>query len=99
MRGAARDVEQHLAPDHQLGQAALAGALAVDRRDLLAAPQHRDAVGDVEHLVQLVRDQDDRRAARDERAQNAEQLVDFLRRQHRGRLVEDQDARVAGTAP
>ena len=58
-----RDVEQHLAADHQLGEAALARALAVDRRDLLAAPQHRDAVGDLEHLVQLVRDQDDRRAA------------------------------------
>ena len=36
---------------------------------------------------------------RDERAQHGEQLVDLLRRQHRGRLVEDQDARVRGTAP
>ena len=33
--------------------------------------------------------------ARDERAQHGEELVDLLRRQHRGRLVEDQDARVA----
>ena len=32
---------------------------------------------------------------RDERAQHGEQLVDLLRGQHRGRLVEDQDARVA----
>ena len=95
MRGAARDVEQHLAAHHQLGQAALAGALPVDRRDLLAAPQHRDAVGHLEHLVQLVRDQDHRGAAGHERAQHGEQLVDLLRRQHRGRLVEDQDARVA----
>ena len=31
MRGAALDVEQHLAADHQLGEAALARALAVDR--------------------------------------------------------------------
>ena len=95
MRGAALDVEQHVAPDHQLGQAALARALAVDRRDLLAAPEHRDAVGDGQHLVQLVRDQDDRRAARDQRAQHGEQLVDLLRGEHRGGLVEDQHARLA----
>ena len=38
--------------------------LAVDRRDLLAAPQHGDAVGDRQHLVELVRDDDDRGAAR-----------------------------------
>ena len=33
-----------------------------DRVDPLAAPQHGDAVGDLEHLVELVRDEDDRRA-------------------------------------
>ena len=32
------------------------------RVDLLAAPQDRHAVGDVQHLVELVRDEDDRRA-------------------------------------
>ena len=71
------------------------GACALQRRDLLAPTQDRDPVGDLEHLVQLVRDQDDRRPPRDQRAQDGEELVDLLRRQHGGRLVEDQHARIA----
>ncbi len=90
-----RDLEQHLAADHQLGQAALGGALGGDRRDLHAAPQHGHAVGDLQHLVELVRDQDDGGAARAQLAQHLEQLERLLRRQHRGRLVEHQQARVA----
>ena len=56
------DPQQHVAADHQRGQAALGRALGRHRVDLLAAPQDRHAVGDVEHLVELVRDEDDRRA-------------------------------------
>ena len=48
-------------PDHQLGEAALGRPGRVDRRDLLAAAQHADAVGDLQDLVELVRDDDDRR--------------------------------------
>ena len=82
------DPQQHVAADHQARQAALGGALGRHRVDLLAAPQHRHAVGDVEHLVELVRDEHDRRAVLGQRAQHLEQVLRLLRRQHGGRLVE-----------
>ena len=53
--------------------------------------QHGDRVGDGEHLLELVVDEQDRRAAGLQLAQVAEQLLDLLRHQHRRRLVEDQD--------
>ena len=53
--------------------------------------QHRDAVGDREHLAQLVGDEHDRLALIDEAADDAEELVDLTRREHGRRLVEDQD--------
>ena len=67
----------------------------VDGADRAAAAQHGDAVGDGRHLVQLVRDEDDRAPLGGHRAQRHEQRLGLLRRQHRGRLVEDQDARLA----
>ena len=57
--------------------------------------KHRDAVGDREHLTQLVGDEHDRLALVDEAADDAEELVDLARREHRGRLVEDEDVGVA----
>ncbi len=63
--------------------------------DLLAAPQDRHAVGDGEHLVELVGDDDDGGAAGLELAQHREQLLRLLRRQHRRRLVQDQHLGVA----
>ena len=45
-----------------LGQALLGGALGRLRRHRLAPPQHRDPIGDLEHLAQLVADEDDRGA-------------------------------------
>jgi hypothetical protein len=58
-----------------------------------AITHHRDAVGEGLYLGQLVRDEHDGDALGIERPQHREQLVHFLRRQHRGRLVEDQHAR------
>ena len=49
----------------------------------------------VEHLVELVRDEEDRVALGLELAQVAEQRLDLLRHQHGGRLVEDDDLRAA----
>ena len=65
------------------------------RVDLLAAPQDGHAVGDVEHLVELVRDEDDRRALGRQRAQDAEQVLRLLGGEHRGRLVEHEHLRAA----
>ena len=71
----------------------------VDGGDRGAAPDDGDLVGDREHLVELVRDEDDRQALGLELAQVVEELVDLLRHQHRGRLVEDQDPWRRGRAP
>ena len=83
--------EQHLAADHHAREARLGRALARNGVDPLAAPQDRDPVGDLEHLVQLVADEDDRRALLLEALDDPEQLARLLRGQHGRRLVEDQD--------
>ena len=61
----------------------------------LPAPQDGDPVGDLEHLVQLVADEDDRHALALEALEDPEELLRLLRREHRGRLVEDEDVRAA----
>ena len=85
---------QRLAAHHHLRQRATAGFRRVGRRHHAPVAQHRDAVGDAQHFVQLVADKDDRQPLLLQVAQIAEQLVGLLRRQHGGRLVEDQDAGV-----
>jgi len=86
--------EHHLTADHQLRQLALAHALGADAgsRDAALA-QHGHPVGDGQHFVELMADEDDRVAAGDHALQRGDELSDLLRRQHRGRLVENQDAR------
>ena len=64
-------------------------------RHHLAVTHHIDRVGHRHDLAQLVGDQDHGDAAVAQRAQDVEQLVGFLRGQHRARLVEDQDAGAA----
>ena len=65
----------------------------------LAAAQDRDLVGEGHHLAELVGDhQDGELAGRDHAAQHAEHLVGLAGRQHRGRLVEDQEAALADRA-
>ena len=61
------------------------------RADDLAAAQHGDRVAHGDRLAQLVGDEDDRRAGGREVAHDLEQLVGLGRREHGGRLVEDQD--------
>ncbi len=56
-------------------------------------------VGDGEHLVELVRDEDDREPLAGQLPEIAEELVDLLRDQHRGRLVQDDDRGRRGRAP
>ena len=49
------DPQQHLAADHEPGQALLGGPLARGTvPTALPAPQHGDPVGQLEHLAQLV---------------------------------------------
>lgn len=49
-----------------------------------------DAITDAHHLVQFVRNEDDRLSVCDELAKQMQETVGFLRRQDRGRLVQDQ---------
>ena len=63
------------------------------RGDDLAPAQDADPVGDLQHLIELVRDEDDAEALRGHAAQRLQQAVRLLRREHGGWLVEDEDAR------
>ena len=87
------DAEEDVTADHHPREAVLGRALARHRVDLAPAPQHGDAVGDLEHLVQLVADEDDRHALALEALEDPEQLGRLLRREHGRRLVEDEDVR------
>jgi hypothetical protein len=81
-----------LAADHHLGELAARDGLRVGGADAGAAPDHRDRVGDEPHLVELVGDEQERVALRAHPAQGVEQLVDLLRHQDGGGLVEDHRA-------
>ncbi len=88
------DPQLHVPADHQRGEFVLGGR----RRPLAdhrAAAQHGDRVRDGLDFLELVRDEDDRRAAVGELADDPEQVLGLGRGQHRGRLVEDQHGRLS----
>ena len=58
-----------LAADHQPRQRAAVGFSGRGRRDDLTPAQDADAIGDLQHLVELVRDEDDAEALRRHAAQ------------------------------
>ena len=97
---AAVDGELHVAADHELGEVLLVRLGRNARADDLAAPDDGDPVGDLEDLVQLVADEDDRRAELPgELPEDGEDLARLLRSEHGGRLVEDEDRARCGRAP
>ena len=89
-----RRAAAQLAPDHQRRERARRRVRRVDRRDRATAAEDRDAVRNGLHLVELVRDEDHGAPLVRHAAQRLEQHLRLLRREHRGRLVQDQDARV-----
>ena len=64
-------------------------------RDVAAVAEHRALVGELGDLVHAVRDVEQRQPFGAQPLQHGEDLRDIGRRQRRGRLVEDQDARLA----
>ena len=80
--------------DHSLDDPAL-----VDRgrhrraRNLAAVAKNRDLVGDLQDVLEKMRDEDEAASAALELDQHFEQPLDFRRRQGGGRLVEDDDPR------
>ena len=94
------DPQDDLAPDHQAREALLGRPRrAAPCRSSFPRRSTRDPVGDLEHLVQLVADEDDRHSLARQRFQDREELVRLLRCQHRRRLVEDEDVGACGRAP
>ena len=89
--GSLRDDELDVAPDHQVRELLAGGGLRVGRPGDPAASEDHDLVRDLDHLVELVGDEDDGRARGGERADDPEQLLGLARGQHRTRLVEDED--------
>ena len=89
------DSALELPPHHQGRQRLRGGVGGRDRPDRAPGPENRDPIGHRLHLVQLVRDEDDRPALVRHRPHGREERLGFLRREHGGRLVEDQHARLA----
>ncbi len=84
---------RRLGADHEARQAGVGLLGRIDLARDLAAAQHRAVVAQGADLVELVRDVEDRAALGGELAQGHEQRLHRLRRQHRGRLVEDEQLR------
>ena len=82
LRRTLADDQLHVAADHHVGQLLAGRDLGVRRAGDASAAQDDDVVGDLEHLVELVRDEDDRRAGRRERPDDPEQLLRLERREH-----------------
>ena len=95
MSGGLRWIGGQIMPDHHLRDRFGLRVANVHRADDFAAPQHGSALADRHDLAQLVRDQDRGAPLFDQPPQHAEQVFDFLRRQDRRRLIEDQQPGVA----
>ena len=95
LRLGALDVQHDGAADHHVGHFTRVGLFRRHVADEVAVAEYRHAVGELLHLVQLVRDYDYGLAVVAHVAQYGEELVRLLRSQHRRRLVEDEDVRAA----
>ena len=76
---------------HHVREGLLVGVLGHHVAYVLALAQHGHAVGNVQHLVELVGDDDEGFAVVLHVAHDGKELVGLLRRQHGGGLVQDQD--------
>ena len=96
MEGGPRAQRSHTAPEHRLHEIdpeQLPGEVLADQ---LAVSQDGDPVTDLVHLVEEVRDEQDRDTPLLEVADHAEQLGALLAVQARCRLVQDEDAHFRG---
>ena len=80
--------------DHHARQRGRGLFARIAGRDLLAAAQNRRGVAQPFHFIEFVRDVEQAAAFASQPFEHDEKLVGFLRRQHRGRLVEDQQFRI-----
>src|SRR5579883_587108 len=83
--------QQHVAPHHHARNLFLVRLFGYEMANHLAPAQHRDIIGDFQHLTQLMGDENNRLAAFHQSAQHDKEIVGLLWRQHAGRLIENQD--------
>ena len=83
-------LEHDGAPHHHFRQFVVGCLTRYPLAYYLAGAQHADAIGHLLDLMQLVGDEHQRLARIAQRLHDFEELGDLLRRQHGGRLVEDQ---------
>ena len=79
-----------LVSDHELDQPVVIEFVDSFGRHTAAVAEHRDDVGDLEHLVEVMRDVEDGDTAFLQASYRFEQVHDVGRRQGRSRLVENQ---------
>ena len=87
--------QRHRAPHHHGGQAALVGLGWGHGAHHLPLAQYHDAVGQGQHLFELVGNKDHRFAPGHQCPDDDEQIVDFLGGQHRRGLIQDQHVGIA----
>ena len=85
-------------PGHQLADAPRVDLADRPGADLAAVAHHRDPLGDLDHLVEPVADEDDGDAVGLQPLDDAEQPVDLGAGQRGGGLVHEQQPRVGGEA-
>ncbi len=93
------EVALELAADHLVDEAVGRGVPDVQGVDVASVAKHGDPVADGEDLRQPVRDVDDRQSSVGQAPEHLEQVVGLGGREGRGRLVEDEDAGLAGHGP
>ena len=81
-------------PHHELRELPDRGLRGVEAAHHLAVAQHGDVVGDRQHLVEPVGDEQDAEPVAGQRPHDLEQRARLALGEHRGGLVEDQEPRV-----
>ena len=87
--------EADLAADHPVGQVLFGGLGGGARADLAPVAQDGHTLADLHHFMQFMRNEDEGMAIPGHLAHDGEQLIHFLRGEHGGRLVEDEQGRAA----
>lgn len=87
---AAVDVEAYLLADHHLGELGFVSLCGPDRADVFALSENRYAVGEGEHLVELMGDDYDGLAVVAHTAQDVKELERLLRSENGGGLVKNE---------
>ncbi len=88
-------METDLAADHHFCHSLFIGICHRNGSDKLAAPQHCTHVSNFFYFLELVCNEKDSLALFDEPAHDLHEFMDFLRREHRCRFVENEDFCIA----